>query len=424
MGAAAAATVSTGALPQEQGAGAIDRDWDAVRALFDLVPDRIHMSTMLIASHPRPVRDAIARHRMELDADPVAYLERNNNPLTDAAREAAGGYLGVHASHVALTGNTTAGVGLIYNGLVLRPGQELLVTEEDYFVTIESLRTAAARSGATVRTVALYESAAEASVDGIVSAIVAAIRPQTRLVALTWVHSSTGLKMPIAAISAALEEINADRAEEDRVLLGVDAVHGFGVESDSFTDLGCDFYMAGCHKWLFGPRGTGIVAISSRGLSATRPIIPSFSDGGVFTAWLEGLEDPPGANDGERMSPGGFMAFEHRWALPEAFQMHEAIGRDRIAKRTHDLAGMLKEGLAGLEGVAVRTPVSPQLSSGIVSFDVAGYAAGAVVSSLRERGVVASAAPYATQHVRLTPSIRNNEDDIEGAIAALQSLVG
>jgi selenocysteine lyase/cysteine desulfurase len=144
----------------------------------------------------------------------------------------------------------------------------------------------------------------------------------------------------------------------------------------------------------------------------------------VFTAWLEGLEDPPGANDGERMSPGGFMAFEHRWALPEAFQMHEAIGRDRIAKRTHDLAGMLKEGLAGLEGVAVRTPVSPQLSSGIVSFDVAGYAAGAVVSSLRERGVVASAAPYATQHVRLTPSIRNNEDDIEGAIAALQSLVG
>ncbi len=427
IGTAAAATAATGSFAPDTGladVGAdIGGDWQAVRALFDLVPDRIHMSAMLLAAHPAPVRAAIERHRRELDADPVAYLERNNGPMAAAAREAAGGYLGVHPSHIALTDSTTAGVGLIYNGLVLRPGQEVLATEEDYFVTIESLRTATERSGAGFRTIPLYENAAEASVDRIVSGIVAAIRPQTRLLALTWVHSSTGLKMPIAAIAAALGDINAERAEEDRVLLGVDAVHGFGVERDDFAALGCDFYMAGCHKWLFGPRGTGIVAISGEGLAATRPLIPSFSDDGVFTAWLQGLDAPPGSNDGERLSPGGFKAFEHRWALPEAFEMHRRIGRERIAERTHQLAGMLKEGLAGTEGVVVRTPMPAELSAGIVSFDVAGTDPDAVVSSLRQAGVVASVAPYATRHVRLTPSIRNDEADVDGALAAVRGLV-
>jgi len=64
-------------------------DWDAVRDLFALSPDRVHMSAMLIASHPAPVREAIERHRDGLDADLVGYLETNGDRLTEASREAA-----------------------------------------------------------------------------------------------------------------------------------------------------------------------------------------------------------------------------------------------------------------------------------------------------------------------------------------------
>ncbi|WP_274423332.1 aminotransferase class V-fold PLP-dependent enzyme [Chelativorans sp. YIM 93263] len=396
--------------------------WPWVRDLFDLSPDTVHMSTMLIASHPRPVREAIEEHRSGLDADPVRYLERNNNRLTDAARQAAGDYLGVHPSHIALTDSTTMGIGLVYTGLKLQPGDEVLTTEHDYYVTHESLRLMAERTGAGVRKITLFEDPAETSEDEIVSRIVDAVRPATRLVALTWVHSSTGLKMPVSAIAAALREVNAERDAEDQVLLGIDAVHGFGVEDTNFLQLGCDFFMAGCHKWLFGPRGTGIVAISERGLDAVRPTIPSFTDDAVFSAWLEGADEPPGGNTGPRMTPGGFKPFEHRWALSEAFALHRQIGRARVAERTHFLATSLKDALAEHPGVTLRTPRDSRFSAGIVSFDVDGVHPNAVVSRLRQHEIIASVAPYAVPHVRLTPSIRNNEQDIERVAAALRSI--
>ena len=104
-------------------------EWDAVRAQFALSDDFIHMSAMLLSSHPKPVRDAIDRHRQALDANPITYLHQNNRRLQDVARSAAGQYLNVSASDIALTDSTTMGVGLVYNGLRLTPDQEILSTE-------------------------------------------------------------------------------------------------------------------------------------------------------------------------------------------------------------------------------------------------------------------------------------------------------
>jgi selenocysteine lyase/cysteine desulfurase len=425
------AAVSAGSLVQpNQAAGqasATDTgnsgSWDTVRAAFDLSEDRIHMSAMLIASHPKPVRDAIEEHRRGLDADPVGYLERNDSRLTRAVRSAAAGYLDTDPSLVALTDSTTMGLGLVYNGLRLRPGQEIITTDEDYYVTHESVRLATARSGADMRKIALFQSLDGVTAEEIVDRVAREVRPSTRALAVTWVHSSTGLKIPVARIAERLQEINAGRDEDDRVLLCVDGVHGFGTENSDMPGLGCDFLMAGCHKWLFGPRGTGIVAASERGLSATRPIIPSFIDDSTFTAWINN-EAPAGANSGARMTPGGFKAFEHRWALTQAFEFHDGMGKENVTARTHELAGALKEGLAGFTNVSLVTPQSPELSSGIVSFDVDGISPQQAVSALRERGIVASAAPYARPHVRLTPSIRNTEAEIETALSAVHSLVG
>jgi selenocysteine lyase/cysteine desulfurase len=72
--------------------------------------------------------------------------------------------------------------------------------------------------------------------------------------------------------------------------------------------------------------------------------------------------------------------------------------------------------------VTLVTPMDPQLSAGIVSFDVAGLSAHQAVSALRKWRVIGSAAPYATPHVRLTPSIRNTPDDIDFALKAVQAL--
>lgn len=396
--------------------------WQSVRALFELTEDKVHMSAMLLSSHPRPVREAIARHRQALDQDTVAYLEAHMGEFTEASRTAAGRYLGIHPSHVAFTDSTTMGVGLAYNGLSIRPDQEMLTTDEDYFVTHESLRLKALASGASVRRIALYTSAADARAEAIVSTVLEAIRPQTRLLALTWVHSSTGLKMPIRAIADGLGEINADREPEDHVLLGVDGVHGFGVEDVSFPKLGCDMLMAGCHKWLFGPRGTGVAVFSRKALDALRPTVPSFTDDPTFGSWLQENGAPGGVNNGRRMTPGGFKPFEHHWAMKEAFDLHLEIGKEAIQARTHQLASQLKEALMAIDGVSIQTPMSPDLSAGIVSFDIDGWSAGHAVSALRDRGIVASVTPYAEPHIRLTPSIRNTEEEVDRAAAAVSEL--
>jgi isopenicillin-N epimerase len=396
-------------------------EWEAVRAEFALSDDFIHMSAMLIASHPRPVRDAIDLHRRAMDANPIGYLHENNRYLQDAARAAAGQYLDVSPSDIALTDSTTMGVGLIYNGLRLRPDHEILSTAQDYYVTHEAIRLASRRTGARVRTISLYDRIEGITEDQIVERIAQAITPATRVLALTWVHSSTGLKLPLRRIADALERINADREIGERVLFCVDGVHGFGIEDVVLADLGCDFLMAGCHKWLFGPRGTGIVAGTRSAWEAIVPTIPSFMDGETWEAWFAGTE-PAGPNTASRVSPGGFKAFEHQWALTQAFEFHQRLGKARVAARTHELARQLKEGLAGMAHVTLHTPRSDDLSAGIVSFDVQGLSPGAAVSRLRERRIIASVAPYAVPHVRLTPCFRNTPAEIETVLQEIRAL--
>lgn len=82
----------------------------------------------------------------------------------------------------------------------------------------------------------------------------AAVRPNTRAVGITWVHSASGVKLPIRRIAGALAPLNAGRAPSDRVLLIVDGVHGIGVEEPAIAKSGCDIFCAGTHKWLFAPR--------------------------------------------------------------------------------------------------------------------------------------------------------------------------
>lgn len=394
-------------------------DWARVRAQFALKPDRVDMSAMLIAAHPKAVREAIARHRDALDEAPIEYLEQNNRRLQNLARERVGRYFGAAAGDVALTDSTTMGAGLVYNGLKLRPGQEVLTTDRDYYVTHEALRFASMRNGASVRRIRLPDPA-RAGADGLAAAVTREIKPNTRVVALTWVHSSTGLKMPIAAISADIARLNVGRAEADRIILAVDGVHGFGNQDVGMPELGCDLFFAGCHKWLFGPRGTGVVIGSKAGWDAMVPTIPSFLASDAYSGWISGVYATECT--GARLSPGGFKAFEHLWALSDAFVIHDWVGRKQVADRTADLADQLKAGLAAMPNVTLATPRSRDMSAGIVSFEVAGMSPAQTVAKLREWKVIGSVAPYARPLVRLTPSIRNTPDEVEFALKSIRAM--
>jgi isopenicillin-N epimerase len=122
------------------------------------------------------------------------------------------------------------------------------------------------------------------------------------------------------------------------------------------------------------------------------------------------------------MTPGGFHSFEHRWALDEAFRFHQAIGKARITERIHALNDQLKDGLINLRHVKVHTPLSRDLSSGIVCFEVEGWNPDQVVEQLRQRRIIASVTPYATQYVRLAPSLLTSPEEVEKTVEAIRTI--
>jgi selenocysteine lyase/cysteine desulfurase len=395
--------------------------WAGVRAEFPLSRDYVHMALMLLTSHPRTVREAIERHRRDLDDNPVVYGLANFGKLEEAVRAAAADYTGGKPDEIALTGNTTTGLALLYGGLPLRPRQEILTTTHDHFAAYEALRLRALHTGAAVRRIPLYAVPEKATADEIVGNLVKGVGPRTRAVAVTWVHSSTGVKLPIRRMADALADVNKKRAEADRVLLCVDGVHGFGVEAESVGDLGCDFFVAGCHKWLFGPRGTGIVWGRADAWKGHQGIIPTF-EWAAFKLWMQG-KTPESLPPGPRVTPGGFHAFEHRWALAEAFRFHLAIGKPRVADRIHELARRCKQGLAAIGGkVKLRTPMADDLSSGITCFEIDGMVPHKIVERLLEKKIIASDSPYATSYARLTPGLLNTPEEVDRAVAEVKAL--
>lgn len=394
-------------------------DWNGLRDLFPLDRSKIHLATFLLASHPAPVSKLIETHRTGFDANPAEYYHEFYRTKDMEVAQSAAAYMGGDWTQIALTDSTTMGLAMVYSGLLLGEGDEILQTEHDHYSTDMSLAHKAKRCGAKVKRIALYDEAAAVSVSQCQKRLREGITKKTRVVAVTWVHSSTGVKLPIKALSEVIATVNAKRDEEDKIVFCVDGVHGFGIEDQDVSELGCDFFIAGTHKWMFGPRGTGVVWGSKRGWSRSEPVIPGFSVS--YAAWL-GLMPAESIPPGMHFTPGGFHSFEHRWALPAAFQLHMDLGKEHIQARIHALNTQTKEGLAKMSHVTLHTPSSSELSSGLVCFEVAGVKPAKVTEQLLAKGIIMSSTPYRTSYARFAPSLINNEAEIDKALAEIQAL--
>jgi selenocysteine lyase/cysteine desulfurase len=368
------------------------------------------------------VRESVERHRRSLDEDPVGTLEHEfkSSEKTNATLDAAARYMGVSRDDIALTDSTTSGLSVVYLGLALQSGDEILTTKHDHFATHESLRLTADRTGAVVKTVPLYDEAREATSAAMVSALEEGLTKATRVVAVTWVHSCTGVKTPVKEFAAVVARANASRSPAEAILLCVDGVHGFGIEDVPIVDLGCDVFVAGCHKWIFGPRGTGLVWAKKEAWGRMRPVACPFDFPYVMAREFgHGQPSPPSART---MTPGGFRSFENRWALKDAFDYHLAIGKAPIQERIHELATRTKKGLATMKHVTLHTPLDPALSSSVVTFEVAGIKPDDVVDRLAASKIVATTTPYDPSYARFTPGITNTEEEIDRALDAVAHL--
>lgn len=384
--------------------------WAQLRQLFNQDPAYLHLSNFLITSHPKPVQDAIDRYRVSLDRNPGLVMDWDRQePWQHEARvrEWACKYLQARPGQIALTGSTTEGLAVIYGGLHVRPDQEILTTEHEHSAAEAILDFRTQRQGTQVRRIRLFKAPAKVSTDEIVGNIDRNIRPNTRILGMTWVQSGSGVKLPLADIGAVVDRHNRDRAEADRILYVVDGVHGFGVENVSFPQMNCDYFIAGTHKWMFGPRGTGIVCARSEQLKNITPLIPTFSQDNDFATSL---------------TPGGYHAFEHRWALDEAFKLHLQLGKAEVQGRIHQLNSYLKQRLSEHAQVELVTPLSPEHSAGFTFFRVKGRDSDKVAAALLERKAIVDAVYRDVGPVvRTAPGLLNDESEIDRFMTLLSA---
>ena len=177
-------------------------------------------------------------------------------------------------------------------GVRITPGQEILATEHDHYVHHEAIRLATEKNGASFRQIALHERAAQANAAEMVERLRRAITPKTRVVGLTL--------GPLEHRAAAADPRRSPRScrrptqgrsEADRCLLILDGVHGFGCSDEDVAALGADFVAASTHKWIFGPRGTGLVWGRADAWPHIRPTVPTFDSLVPIGRWM--ADQPP-----------------------------------------------------------------------------------------------------------------------------------
>jgi selenocysteine lyase/cysteine desulfurase len=403
-----------------------DIDWRAVRDLFPLSRDVTHLAAFLFVSQPQPVADAIELYRTKIDADPTwieaaAFDDAEGHPFS-AMKQAVADYVGGKPEEICLTSNTTQALAMAYHGLRIRPSQEILTTTHDHYSQHESIRFASERSGCGVRYVSLYDESANASAAEMVARLERAINPKTRAVGVTWVHSSTGVKVPIAAMAEVVARANRGRAQADRCLLIVDGAHGFGNQDVDVAKLGGDFFATSIHKWMLGPRGTGFLWGRSDVWSEMRPTIPTFDPEAPepWGAWQEHRPLPP--TQAKFVSPGGFLAYEHLLAVRQAVELHRAIGRTKIASRIAELNSAFREGAAGIVGVTLHTPRDPALSGGLSCFEVKGLTAEEVAKRLAAKRIRTNSSPYKVSYARVSAGVMNSLEDVETGLREVRAL--
>lgn len=383
--------------------------WARLRQLFNQHPDYLHFANFLVTSHPKPVREAIARYRAELDRNPGLAMDWDlgvTEQREENVRVWAATYLQAKPTQIALTGSTTEGLAMIYGSVQVRPDQEILTSVHEHYSTHNILAFRSQRDGTRVRKLQLFDTPQSISRDQVLDTLNRNIRPETRVLGMTWVHSGSGVKLPISDIAGLVDQHNRQRDDQERIIYVVDGVHGFGVEDMSFPAMNCDFFIAGTHKWLFGPRGTGIVCSRSEALKVVSPSVPTFSEATTFST---------------TMSPGGYHAFEHRWALDEAFKLHLQLGKADVQARIHQLNHYAKQRLHERPGVELVTPMDPAFSAGFSFFRLKAHDCDAVAASLMRQRIVCDAVSRDVGPVvRIAPGLLNTEAEVDRLIEVLE----
>ena len=271
----------------------------------------------------------------ELESFPVKfYGGGGKDPLAEKTRGIAAGFFGCDISEIMITNSTTNGMNAVAQGLRLKAGDHILTTDQEHSGGLMCWNYLAKYCGAIVDKINIPPGENNSVL--VLQRIKENLRKETRLVSVSHVLSSTGLRMPIAEISSL--------ARDNGSLCIVDGAQAAGAIEVNVKKLGCHAYATSGHKWLMGPKGTGILYISKDARDLIRPM--QFDES--YNTYNNG---------------NGVVNLACILGLGKAIGYLESIGITKVEAHNLSLRNRLYEKLKDLKNATILSPKAGPLSS-------------------------------------------------------------
>lgn len=371
--------------------------WHFLKSQFSLEEGLYYFNNGSLGPSPEYVIDKTENYRRTLDSFPSKYMWGGWNEDKERVRTRVSEYFGVDSEEIALIHNTSEGMNLFARSFKLRPGDEIILANHEHRTGVAPYEYFCKPLG--VRIVRPELPLVPSSPDEIVDAYRKAISSKTRLISMVHMTNTNGMILPVKEISSL--------AHEKDIIVCIDGAQAVGMIDFSISDLACDFYAASGHKWLFGPKGTGILFAGKNKQEMLQPLM-------VSSTWdemnIRMFEDYNTRNLPEVLGLGASIDFNNM------------IGKQRKQSRIYSLKKYFREQVEDDRRFVIKTPQADCLSAGIQAVEVAGKEVAEARDYLFSNHNIDCRPMFShgLNALRISLSVFNTKDDIDYLVGSLR----
>jgi selenocysteine lyase/cysteine desulfurase len=326
--------------------------WTEVRRLFLIPEDEVYLNNGTVGSSPAPVLRAVFEGYR--DAERLAQADPEDYPIWGYAawnpfRDPLAEFIGCKREELALLRNATEANSYIANGIDLKAGDEVVITDQEHPGGEHPWNLRAKRYGVVIKKITLPRPVPDSAT--VLSLFNDAITPRTRVFFFSHITTVTGVVLPVKELAAL--------ARSKGILSAVDGAHVPGMMKLNVRELGCDLYSASPHKWLQSPKGSGFLYVRDEVIDRIWNTIAT-----------EGWDDTK--IRAERFQRIGSSNVPALCGLKASIEFANQIGMDRIEKRHRQMADHILAGMLSRDAKSWTSPAAA-LRCAIATVTIAPY---------------------------------------------------
>lgn len=340
---------SVPAISLREGNKADEHFWAFVREQFPLTHDRVYLNTGGLGASPYAVIDAVVSRMNELEKiSETGHSEQ----IWSSLKQKAAALLGCAAAEIAYTRNATEGINIVCNGLPLKRGDEVITTTHEHVGNAVPWLARQKRDGIVIK---LFEPSTKSAPENL-DRIERLLSKRTRVISVPHATTTTGQVLPVQEIAAL--------AKAKNLWFFIDGAQTAGMLNFNLHDIGCDAYATSGHKWMLGPKGTGLLYVRQNMLDTIQALeVGAYSDKSHDLLTGE-LTLHPTAQRYEY----GTVSTPIFVGLGAAVDFLMQIGMETVWTRIAALATAFLNGLQEIPNVEILSPLDPPARSAMITF--------------------------------------------------------